>query len=188
MLEQKATIGKLEYQFHQVAMYYPTFQQAREAMAMWNGMGHEFAEDAATLRGATRTGVDENGWAEWTKSVTQAHMFFNYTVMPMEFEVLHYSAGDHRYSKAAQAAAAESAAAPNPFLSHFSVYTENLEREAGELANVLGFGPYYKFTTEGHTNPRVKGKKRFTETIFDTRGLIGADLKFIQKVAWDYQG
>lgn len=179
MLEQKATVGKLEYQFHQVAMYYPTFEQAREAMAMWNGMGHEFAEDAATLRGVTQTG-EKDGWAEWTKSVTQAHMFFNYTVMPMEFEVLHYSAGDHRYSQPGFGG--------DPFLSHFSVYTENLEREAGELADVLGFGPYYRFTTEGHTNPRVKGKKRFTETIFNTRSLIGADLKFIQKVAWDYQG
>jgi hypothetical protein len=180
MLEQKATIGKLEYQFHQVAMYYPTFEQAIKAMSMWVGMGHEFAEDAATLRGATKTGVDADGWAEWKKSVTQAHMFFNYTIMPMEFEVLHYSAGDHRYTQPGFGG--------DPFLSHFSVYTENLEREAGELAGVLGFGPYYKFTTEGHTNPRVKGKKRFTETIFDTRSLIGADLKFIQKVAWDYQG
>lgn len=174
MLEQKATIGKLEYQFHQVAMYYPTRGQAYDAMNMWGGMGHEFAADNATLRGSSL----KDG--EWVHSVTRAHMSFNYTIMPMEFEVLHYSDGDHRYAQPGFGGA--------PFLSHFSVYTENLEREAGELADVLGFGPYYRFTTEGHTNPRVKGKKRFTETIFDTRNLIGADLKFIQKVAWDYQG
>jgi hypothetical protein len=185
VLEQKATIGKLEYQFHQVAMYYPTFDQAHEAMAMWNGMGHEFAEDSATLRGSTRVR------SEWKRSVTQARMFFNYTIMPMEFEVLHYSSGDHRYTQNKfddDGRYTHTSTGEAPFLSHFSVYTENLEREAGELADVLGFGPYYKFTTEGHTNPRVKGKKRFTETIFDTRALIGADLKFIQKVAWDYQG
>lgn len=175
MLEQKATIGKLEYQFHQVAMYYPRRAQAHETMDMWYRMGHDFAHDTATLRGTSQKST-----GEWTESVTKAHMFFNYTIMPMEFEVLHYSDGDHRY--------AQPGFGGEPFLSHFSVYTENLEREAGELADALGFGPYYRFTTEGHTNPRVKGKKRFTETIFATRALIGADLKFIQKVAWDYQG
>lgn len=173
MLEQKATIGKLEYQFHQVAMYYPNMSQAQDAMNMWQLMGHDFAADEATLRGNSKHS------GSWFQSVTRAHMFFNYTIMPMEFEVLHYSDGDHRY--------AQPGFGGEPFLSHFSVYTENLEKESGELADVLGFGPYYRFTTEGHTNPRVKGKKRFTETIFATRALIGADLKFIQKVAWDYQ-
>jgi hypothetical protein len=173
MLEQKATIGKLEYQFHQVAMYYPHIEQVEDVVAMWQRMGHDYAEDNAALRGAKVN----KATGEWEDSVVQAKMLFNYTIMPMEFEVLHYSAGPHRY-----------VGEQSPLLSHFSVYTENLEREAGLLADALGFGPYYRFTTEGHTNPRVKGKKRFTETIFDTRSLIGADLKFIQKVAWDYQG
>lgn len=181
MLEQKATIGRLEYQFHQVAMYYPNYTQLVRALDLWDKLGHSYTEDQATLRGKTKvTDLPLTGPGPeevWKDSVVEAVMLFNYDIMPMEFEALHYRGLGHRY-----------ATAQEPLLSHFSVYTEDLEKEAAILSDALGYGPYYKFTTEGHTNPRVKGKKRFTETIFDTRSLIGADLKFIQKVPWDYQG
>lgn len=33
--------------------------------------------------------------------------------------------------------------------------------------------------TDSHTNPAIKDSRRYTYAIFDTRGIIGVDLKFI---------
>ncbi len=158
--------GFFGYQFHQVAMFCP--RGVNDAVAHWRRLGYQnWIEDRAELKGKL------NG-----KSVTtSARMLFNYDIMPMELEFLEYH-GPSRWVAVHEDS--------DPFISHTSVYVEDVATETIRLGVILGRRPYHRFITQAHTNPGVAGKKRFIESIFDTKHLLGYDTKLIQKVAWDY--
>lgn len=155
-----------DFQFHQVAIFCPG--GVWEAVDLYQKLGYEnWIEDHALLVGRLN-GVDVT---------TNATMLFNYDIMPMELEFLHYM-GPSRYDNVHPSQA--------PFISHMSVYTDDAKGDVTELSRWLMRPPFHRFVTQHHTNPGVKGKKRFIEAIFDTRSALGFDIKLIQKVPWDF--
>lgn len=160
--------GFFDYQFHQVAMFCPDGADA--AKAHWERLGYNnWIEDNAELKGLLHG----------EPVVTKARMLFNYDIMPMELEFLEYY-GPSRWESVQQNEGL------TPFVSHMSVYVDDVIQETRILKDALGFGPFHRFITQNHTNPGVVGKKRFIESIFDTHNLLGYDTKLIQKVSWDY--
>lgn len=154
--------------FHQVAIY---SANVFESVNMWKDMGYEdWTYDEAILSGT-----------EWGKPGSKkAFMAFNYDILPNELEFVHYSAPTRHLQD-------ERDGNP-PFISHMSVMVDDVQWETLRIFNRFGMKPYHEFLTGHHTNERVKGRKRFKEAIYDTRGLLGFDLKLIQRVPWDYKG
>lgn len=160
--------GFFDYQVHQLAMYIPTRDGLFEAQSHWQGLGYTgWITDHAELKGIL------NG----QETVTKATMLFNYDIMPMEYELLHYS-GPSRWENIPQWR--------NPFVSHVSIYTDDVIFDTRKLCELLHTKPFHRFITQKHTNPGVAGKKRFIESIFNTHDLLGFDTKLIQKVPHDY--
>lgn len=161
--------GLFEFQFHQLAMYCPGgHSQAVRARDYWASLGYRnWSQDSARLVGIL----------EGKEVTTVGTMWFNYDIMPLELELLSYS-GPSRWTDAKRTS--------EPFPSHMSTYTEDVLTDTRRLADELGYGPFHRFITQAHSNPRVAGKKRFIESIFATYHLLGYDTKLIQKVPHDY--
>lgn len=152
--------------FHQVAIY---SGDVFKSVDQWKSLGYEnWSYDEAILSG--------NEWGKLGSK--QAVMAFNYDILPNELEFVHYSAPTRHLQD-------ERDGNP-PFLSHMSVMVEDVVWETLRIFNRYGISPYHRFTTREHTNPAVKGKKRFKEAIYDMRDMIGFDLKLIQRVPWEY--
>lgn len=161
--------GLFGYQFHQLAMYSPAgIVPDRGPLGFWRGLGYtNWIHDTAELKGIL--------FGE--EVVTQGDMWFNYDIMPMELELLHYN-GKSRWS--------DTSPWVKPFPSHMSTYTDDVLTDTRRLTEMLGFPPFHRFVTQRHSNPGVAGKKRFIESIFATHTVLGYDVKFIQKVPHDY--
>lgn len=155
-------------QFHQLAMYFPHPCGLQSAREHWEGLGYvNWAHDSAELKGILFG----------REVVTRGEMWFNYDIMPLELELLHYR-GLSRWDHVDPGA--------KPFPSHMSVYTDDVLLDTKRMSDMLGYGPFHRFITQNHSNPAVAGKKRFIESIFATHSLLGYDTKFIQKVPHDY--
>ena len=111
----------------------------------------------------------------------EADLSFNYDLVGgNEFEVLHYTTGrnwmDDRESRSDWPRATNS-------VSHLGMHctAEELlgwreffrEREIAVAQEVM---------TESHTNPVIKGKRSYNYVIFDTKEILGVDLKFIVRI------
>lgn len=163
-------VGPFGFVFHQVAMYTNNFLPV---MRGYHQMGyHDWTHDEATLRG-----VRHNG-ARWTPAVFEAEMHFNYEVSPLEMEFLTYFGTGHRHEERGRLSAV-------PFISHMSVHVESVPGLIHHMAVNHNMLPYHLFVTESHTNPAIRGKKRFIECVYDTRAAFGYDIKAIQRVGWD---
>lgn len=162
----KNPMSVLDYQFHQVAIF---TDDVEKSMNPYQSMGYQnWIIDTADLEGVL--------YGE--EIVTKATMAFNYDIMPMELEFLHYE-GPNRHSKAGRTGEV-------PFITHMSTYVDDVKESSRIIFDELGLLPYHRFITNNNTNPAVRGKKRFIECIYDMRDLIGYDIKLIEKVAWDY--
>jgi hypothetical protein len=159
--------GFFNNQFHQMAIFCP--DGVWDAVEHWEKLGYtDWIEDKAVLDGVLRG----------KRVTTQATMLFNYDIAPMELEFLHYK-GASRWQ-------GHDGRGWGPFLSHMSVYTEDVIGDTIAMTDLLKRGPFHRFITKEHSNPGVVGKKRFIESIFDTHALLGHDTKFIQKVPHDF--
>lgn len=159
-------LGMFDYQFHQVAMYFPGGPW--QAKSYMNALGYSnWHSDRATL----------HGFLDTEEVNTEAVMCFNYDIMPMELELLYYS-GPSRWAGVDALA--------HPFVSHMSVYTDDVVADTKRMTQRFGAAPFHRFITKNHTNPRVAGKKRFIESIFNTHAIMGFDIKLIQKVPHDF--
>ncbi len=168
--------GLFTYQFHQVAIFCP--EGAQQSADHWRSLGYEnWIVDHAELKGKMLTSD-----GDYEDVVTKAVMMFNYDIMPMELEFLEYD-GPSRYVGEVELAKKFHV---EPFISHMSVYVEDVIWGSHRMMEMLGYPPFHRFITQNHTNPGVAGKKRFIESIFDTRSLLGYDTKLIQKVPDDY--
>lgn len=148
--------------FHQVAIY---TEDADASVAMMRRLGYEdWLYDEAVLIG-TMHGI---------KIETRARMWFNYEFGAGELEFLTYE-GDNWHEAAGRTGSV-------PFLSHKSVYTDDVERDKRMMVQ-LGFRTVQEFETHDHINKYLIDKKqRFRECIFDTRDTLGFDVKFIQRI------
>ena len=158
----------LQYQFHQVAIFCPD-HGAKDAMDLYKTFGFKrWIEDSAELK----------GFLHGDPVVTKARMYFGYSVIGGELEFLEYE-GPSRHQ-------GSEGRGRSPYISHMSAYVDDVRTTVSDVYIVTGRVPYHRFITQNHTNPAVAGKKRFIEAIYDTRELIGYDLKFIQKVPHEF--
>ena len=102
----------------------------------------------------------------------EADLAFNYEASPaktLELEVLHYTRGPNWMVNEARSA-----------VSHIGMHVTIAELEewrrffAGRSIQVA-----QSVETVSHDNPVIAGKRCYTYVIFDTREILGADVKFI---------
>jgi hypothetical protein len=128
------------------------------------------------------------GAADWARDHVVAHgtvfgedaesegvLAYNYELgSPREFEVLNYVAGDNWMD-----------AHPRS-VSHFGMHCTAKE--------LVGWKQFFRerdirvaqeLLTDRHTNPRIAGQRRYHYCIFDTRAILGVDLKFIVRYDHD---
>jgi hypothetical protein len=128
----------------------------------------EWAEDIVVAEGAVLCASNK---------VNVANLAFNYqasdkdpsmpTITPLEFEVLNYRAGDNWLGKFSGA-------------SHLGMHctAEELTEWRAFFAQ-RGIGVAQEVDTLSHTNPNIAGKRWYKYVIFQTRPILGIDLKFI---------
>jgi hypothetical protein len=104
----------------------------------------------------------------------EADLAFNYQNTregnkPLELEVLHYTTGPNWM------------AGRPPMVSHLGMHctSEELEQFRRKFAD-MGIGIAQEVFTRTHTNPfLLEQKRKYQYVIFDTRDILGTDLKFI---------
>lgn len=169
--DRPTQLGPFGFQFHQVAMYTSMID---EAVERYTDLGFkDWTWDTAALEGVRII----NG--EYQDVSTTATLAFNYDILPIEMEFLQYdSKSEHRHRERAQLTVV-------PFISHMSVHVESVQDTMARMLQEHNMRPYHLFVTDGHTNPAVRGKKRFVECVYDTRADLGYDIKCIERIAWD---
>lgn len=166
---------KLAFKIEQVALR-PRNPAAAIALLTAIGLG-TWARDHVVAHGSV-LGVPEQ--------TNEADLAFNYEatrgltpgermhddevpiVKPLELEVLHYTEGNNwcNYHE--------------PSVSHLAMHCDADELAAwDEKFKELGIGVAQEVETESHTNPVIAGKRTYTYVIFNTRAILGVDLKFI---------
>jgi hypothetical protein len=132
------------------------------AIALLTKMGAEtWARDHVVARGNVYDGKDVSN---------EANLAFNYELLDgaKEFEVLHYTKG-HNWMQ-------YHACSVSHLGMHVTADELLLWREffAAEGINVS-----QEVMTQSHTNPVIAGKRWYNYVIFNTRGILGVDIKFI---------
>ena len=99
----------------------------------------------------------------------EADLAFDYELFKgSELEVLHYTEGPNWMR-----------AAPNT-VSHIGMHCSHEELlRWREFFDARGIGVAQEVLTESHTNPHIAGKRWYNYVIFDTRPILGVDVKFI---------
>lgn len=106
----------------------------------------------------------------------EANLFFNYDLMPAtgEFEILDYTRGENWV---------DSLFRGRPSVSHLGMHCT-----ADELVQWRVFfrerniPVAQEVFTDSHTNPHIAGKRWYNYVIFDTKEILGVDLKFIVRI------
>jgi len=104
----------------------------------------------------------------------EADLSFNYQNTrpegkPLELEVLHYTTGPNWVAGRA------------PIVSHLGMHctAEELDKFRRKFAD-MGVRVAQEVFTESHTNPfLIEQNRKYQYVIFDTRAILGTDLKFI---------
>ena len=98
-----------------------------------------------------------------------AFLSFNYDLgAAKEFEVLHYADGPNWME------------GREPAVSHLGMHvTEEELAKWREFMESESIGVAQEVLTESHSNPVIAGKRWYNYVIFDTRSILGVDLKFI---------
>lgn len=107
----------------------------------------------------------------------EADLAFNYELDPehskLEVEVLHYTKGTNWMQ------------GPGRFnsVSHLGMHCTEAQLDAwrGFFAQ-RGISVAQEVTTSSHTNPVIAGLRRYTYVVFDTKHILGVDLKFIVRL------
>jgi len=140
---------------------------------------------------AARKLLEEIGAVEWheDKVVAEGNVFgefgtnianlsFNYDMLEKanELEILDYTSGNNWMNYDQR---------PNS-VSHLGMHCS-----AEELAKWREFfaerniGIAQEVFTQSHTNPVIKDKRKYNYVIFDTKSILGVDLKFIVRINLD---
>lgn len=158
-------MSKLHFRIEQIALCPTNPTLARQLLA---DLGlTEWFLDNVHATGVVRGASGEN----------HALLSFNYqagtgmdkdAAKPLELEVLHYTAGNNWMLKS-----------PNT-VSHLGMHVsdEKLEEFRAYFYS-KGIGIAQEVDTLAHTNPAIKDSRRYHYAIFDTKDILGVDLKFI---------
>ncbi len=111
-----------------------------------------------------------------------AFLAFDYELLKgaKEFEVLHYAAGPNWMNKQINKPARGGDAEAHHSVSHFGMHCD--EEELSRWKNFFadrGIGIAQEVHTTSHTNPHIVGKRWYHYCIFNTRPILGVDIKFI---------
>lgn len=150
----------MKFTIEQIAIYPP---DPKKAIELLTAMGAtEWSHDVVVAEG--KVGEEDVAYNVATLS-------FNYdlgSLKNLEFEVLNYKAGDHWMKEY------------EPSVSHLGMHCNE-----GELHQWKVFFQRHNIKiaqevkTISHTNPVIAGKRLYHYCIFDTRAILGVDLKFI---------
>ena len=123
-----------------------------------------------------RDTVTAEGRVFGTPGVNVAHLAFNYEASapgpkPLELEVLHYVAGSNWIDAGRRGAS----------VSHLGMHCTEEELDAFRRKfAALGIPVAQEVLTLAHTNPYLLSNgRKYRYVIFDTRSILGVDLKFI---------
>lgn len=171
-----------QFKIEQIALYPENSVRARNFLAKL-GMSEWFHDDVVA-RGSVHTERDcEN----------EAHLAFNYqagngtdadAVKPLELEVLTYTDGENWMDVAMDCGEVGKFGA----VSHLGMHvTEEQLVEFDQVMRDEGISVAQRVVTKSHTNPAIKDSRRYKYVIYDTRFLIGVDLKFIVRLPFAVQ-
>lgn len=152
---------RLAFKIEQVAL---CPKDPKRAIELLNKMGAgEWARDHVLAAGRVR----------YVGRTNEADLAFDYEMLKgaNELEVLHYTEGANWMDKHA------------PSVSHLGMHctAEELLRWRKFMADE-GIVVAQEVITVSHTNPVIKGKRRYNYVIFDTREILGVDIKFIVRL------
>ena len=157
----------MKFKIEQVALCPPDPAAAIELLIAM-GMT-EWAHDIVEARGVVRNGsLTRKTKADVSTNI--AALAFNYQALTeaKELEVLHYQYGANWMSGVA------------PSVSHLGMHV--LAPEAEEWRKFFrkrGIKVAQEVKTRSHTNPVIAGKRWYHYIIFDTRAILGVDIKLI---------
>jgi len=119
--------------------------------------------------------VIAEGFVYGRKTTNKARLFFNYQLLPCEFEVLQYERGDfwHKIRGLERG---------RIFISHFGMHVEDIEKYKHVMfAEFPDIRPIQEMITISHQNLAIKDRT-YKYIIFDTLSILGYDLKVIQRI------
>lgn len=146
------------------------------AMELLKAMGaDDWAHDIVTATGSV---------FQKEKQTNEAQLAFNYQLATgvKEFEILHYTEGANWVDGSSQIYYTATSNRRNT-VSHLGMHCT-----ADELAQWRAFFAERNITiaqevfTSQHTNPVIAGKRWYHYVIFDTKRILGVDLKFIVRM------
>lgn len=148
----------MKFKIEQIAIYPPDPVKAIELLTALGAT--EWSHDVVVAEGRVRSNRGETNVGT---------LSFNYQLGDAkEFEVLNYKAGEHWMSQ-----------------NQHSVSHLGMHCDAGELSHwkrvfqQRNIAIAQEVNTISHTNPVIAGKRLYHYCIFDTRAILGVDLKFI---------
>lgn len=158
-----------QFKIEQIALCPPDPEKAIELLTAL-GMT-DWVRDIVVAQGQVRREGEDRELrpGEKNQETNVAHLAFNYQAFHgKELEVLHYAAGANWMS------------AHGPSVSHLGMHCD--------AADLFTFKEFFKrrgikiaqeVKTLSHNNPEIAGKRWYQYCIFDTRAILGVDLKFI---------
>jgi len=130
--------------------------------------------------------VKANGQVFGRDAENTAELHFNYQAgngadeaagKPLELEILDYTEGDNWM---------EENSSSLDSVSHLGMHCTAAELEQfRSYFAAEGIAVAQEVITQSHTNPVIDGQRRYNYVIFDTRDIIGVDLKFIVRLTQD---
>ena len=105
----------------------------------------------------------------------EADLSFNYELFGgKEFEILDYTDGENWVDTLLRG---------RNTVSHLGMHCTAEELvEWRKFFHARGFPVAQEVFTDSHTNPVIAGKRKYNYVIFDTKNVLGVDLKFIVRI------
>lgn len=166
-----ASVQGLFPKFEQIGFYTSDIAGTKK---QYEGLGCKtWVDDTVVARGFVADGNLAGGDANDVYNV--AHLAFNYD-LGTELELITYKSGTNWHLAGGRVAPYRT----DPFLSHMSYHTQDMDTEIDRLKS---FKIAQRVDTLLHTNPfLVECGRLFKYCVFDTRKLLGFDVKIIQRV------
>lgn len=159
-----------QFKIEQIALYPASTRQARSLL------------EALGLTEWVTDTVVASGEVFGVSADCEADLQFNYQAAPegkLELEVLEYNDGTNWMDVSIN----QGTAAHTGSVSHLGMHVT--EEQLDEFAAIMaehGIEIAQNVVTNSHTNPAIKDTRRYMYVIYETRRIIGVDLKFIVRL------
>jgi hypothetical protein len=114
----------------------------------------------------------------WRPIALKTYLAFNYELIDGEFELMAWEYMLHSDVK-------------HPFhdvkgieFACVSYRCESVHQEEQTMLDEHGIRPLYRFVTQDHTNPKIVGKSRYMDSMFDYETELGY-LRCVSKIPWE---